>query len=217
MGTQAPRHRLVLLSGGLDSAAMLYLSPVDWTKAMFIDYGQVSAKLEERAARALTAEREITLEVVRVGDLARLGAGTLARATAISFADGETQSQREEWFPGRNLMLSAIGAISLARAGGGELAFGALSDSYRDARPTFFESVEKVIDASLPSDIRIKLIVPSASRLEVLREAYAAGLEPRLSFSCNRRDDRHCWRCTSCQDRSQLIAALLPQDSRSHP
>ena len=52
MGTQAPRHRLVLLSGGLDSAAMLYLSPVDWTKAMFIDYGQVSAKLEERAARA---------------------------------------------------------------------------------------------------------------------------------------------------------------------
>jgi len=208
MGTQPLRHRLVLLSGGLDSAATLYTSAPTEAQAMFVDYGQVSAGAEERAARALANARGVGLEVVRVSDLARLGAGTLARADATAGADGSTDQQRQEWFPARNLMLCAIGAISLARAGGGELALGTISESYRDTRVEFFESVERAIGEALPAETCIALVVPSEDRATALRRACVAGLEPRLTFSCNRRPDRHCWRCASCRDRVELISAL---------
>jgi len=176
---------------------------------MFVDYGQATGPGEECAAQAVSAARGVELEMVRVGDLARLGAGTLANTQQSVLADGAFEQQREEWFPGRNLMLAATGMIALARSGGGELAFGAVSDScYRDARPQFFQSAEAAIRESLPASIGVAVTVPSGSRLEALRAACAAGLEPRLTFSCNRRADRHCWRCTSCRDRIRLLTEL---------
>ena len=198
----------MLLSGGLDSAATLYASPVGQTSAMFIDYGQVSSQAEERAACALARARGISLEVARVDDLSRLGAGSLARSEAAIDADGTSEEQRQEWFPARNLMLCAIAAIPLARAGGGELALGTLSDSYRDSRVEFFKSVEHAILDALPTQTMITLVVPSEDRLLALRAACSAGLEPRLTFSCNQRSDRHCWRCASCRDRARLISEL---------
>jgi 7-cyano-7-deazaguanine synthase len=207
----------VLLSGGLDSAAALYLSAASETRATFVDYGQVTARAEERAARALCSARGVPLEVVQVTDLARLGAGTLVNARRSPLADGAFEEQEDEWFPGRNLMLVAIGTIALATGGGGELAFGAFSESYRDARPEFFHSAQAAIAESLPRSIKIVVTVPTESRLDVLRAACEDGLEPRLTFSCNRRADRHCWRCTSCRDRSTLLQEVTPGDAERGP
>lgn len=208
MGTRTPRHRLVLLSGGLDSAATLYNSPPGRTQAIFVDYGQVSRRAEEKAARALSRARGVGLEIVRVADLARLGSGSLAQSDTAIDADGASTQQRREWFPARNLMLCAIAAIPLARAGGGELALGTLSDSYRDSRVEFFRSVEQAVLDALPVEAVVTLVIPSESRILALRAARVVGLEPRLTFSCNQRSDRHCWRCASCQDRARLIGEL---------
>jgi 7-cyano-7-deazaguanine synthase in queuosine biosynthesis len=38
-----------------------------------------------------------------------------------------------------------------------------------------------------------------------------------LTFSCNRRADRHCWRCTSCRDRSTLLQEVTPGDAERRP
>lgn len=208
MGARSLRRRLVLLSGGLDSAATLYCSRPEQTRALFVDYGQVSSAPEERAARALALNRGVDLEVIRVKDIGKLGSGTLVRADEAPGADGRDEDQRQEWFPARNLMLCAIAAISLARAGGGEVALGALSESYRDSRVEFFQSVERAICDGLPTNTPVKVVLPTHDRVASLRTAIAAGLEARLTFSCNRRHDRHCWRCSSCRDRAALIAAL---------
>jgi 7-cyano-7-deazaguanine synthase in queuosine biosynthesis len=208
MGARSLRRRLVLLSGGLDSAATLYNSPHSETQALFVDYGQVSSAPEEKAARTLAGNRGVDLEILRVKELGRLGSGTLIRAGEAHGADGHDADQKQEWFPARNLMLCAIAAIPLARTGGGELALGALSDSYRDSRLEFFQSVEQAICDGLPTDSPVKIIIPSEDRLTALRTASTSGLEVRLTFSCNRRHDRHCWRCSSCHDRVELIAAL---------
>ena len=210
MGQGNSGNRLILLSGGLDSAATLYLSTPALTRALFVDYGQVSLAGEERAARTLSATRGIGLEIARVGDLARLGAGTLVGGAPSRVADGELEAQREEWFPGRNLILVAIGASYAARWGGAELAFGASSEAYRDTRRKFFASAERAVTESLPPELKIAIELPARSRAQMLEAARKNGLEPRLTYSCNRRGNRHCWRCTSCGDRSKLIYGQVP-------
>jgi 7-cyano-7-deazaguanine synthase len=208
-----------MLSGGLDSASLLYSRLSSRTRALFVDYGQISLRGEERAARSLAHEAGVSLDVVRVPALAELGAGSLSGAAALGHADGVSELQKEEWFPARNLMLAAIAAIVLGRLGGGEIVFGAAAVSYRDARPEFFRSVEAVVSESLPEGFPAAVVIPSGDRLRLLRASCHAGLEPRLTFSCNRRGDRHCWRCSSCRDRRSLLDALSqgPSNTSSSP
>ena len=208
MGAGTPRARLVLLSGGLDSAAVLFLGAPDATQALFIDYGQASARGELDAATRLTAQRGVPLEVAVVPDLARLGAGRLSIRPAARISDGATELQQEEWFPARNLVLISLAGALLAREGGGELCLGAGDAVYRDGRPAFFKTAQAALRASLPENIPVRISVAGRSRDSVLAEAVAEGLDLRTTFSCNRRGDRHCWRCASCRDRAALLRAL---------
>jgi 7-cyano-7-deazaguanine synthase in queuosine biosynthesis len=137
-----------------------------------------------------------------------LGAGQLVSAETGVAADGITGLQRDEWFPARNLTLIAAAAIMLGREGGGQLWLGASELSYRDTRPAFFAAAEQAVRESLPESVPFMVVVPKVSRLELLRAAVAEGLEPRMTFSCNRRSDRHCWRCASCRDRAALLGDL---------
>jgi len=217
MGAGRFRRRLVLLSGGLDSAAILYAAFRGETSALFVDYGQVTACGELAAARRLASVRAVHLEVADAPGLGRLGTGALAATATALEADGGTALQRNEWFPARNLALISIAAIVLGRIGGGELWLGASEPSYRDTRPTFFEAAELAARESLPESMPISVVVPDARRVDVLRAAVAEGLEPRLTFSCNRRSDRHCWRCASCRDRAVLLDELrIPLTASEH-
>ena len=208
MGAEASRNRLVLLSGGLDSGAVLYLSDPDITRALFVDYGQVSSGGELEAATRLARQRGVRLEVANVSDLARLGAGRLSARPGARMADGTTELQREEWFPSRNLLLIAVAGIHLGREAGGELCLGAGDAVYGDSRPTFFAAAQAALRESMPDGIPIHISVPRGSRESVLFDAIKAGLDVRATFSCNRRGDRHCWRCASCRDRAALLRGL---------
>jgi 7-cyano-7-deazaguanine synthase len=208
VGARASRHRLVLLSGGLDSSAVLFRPHVGTTSALFVDYGQVSAEGERLAAQRVAAAAGVPLEMADAPALAALGAGSLSGANRAVCADGETELQRSEWFPGRNLLLIAIAGISLGRNGGGLLCFGASEGVYEDTRPAFFAMAEKAMGKALPQQVRACISVATGCRIDALRAGVAAGFEPRMSFSCNRRGDRHCWRCASCRDRSTLLEEL---------
>ncbi len=218
MGARNVRNRIVLLSGGLDSSAVLYLSDPLTTRALFVDYGQVSAAGERVAARRVCVRRGIELDCVQQVGVSALGAGSLAGRERAVDADGITDEQREEWFPGRNLLLGTVGAILLGRRGGGDLVFGASASGYRDSTPAFFAAMERAVAEALPAHQEPRVVFPEEDRREVLRRAVAAGLEPRITFSCNRRGDRHCWRCASCVDRLELLGDVshLPGSSWRH-
>jgi 7-cyano-7-deazaguanine synthase len=208
VGTGALRHRLVLLSGGLDSAAVLYTGDPASTRALFVDYGQAAAASELTAARRVAGQRSIELEVASLPGLASLGAGRLSGRAPAPIADGRTELQRDDWFPARNLVLIAIAGVLLGRAGGGELCLGASDPVYRDVQPAFFAAAEAALRESLPTGAQVQIGVPDRHRVDVLRAAVAAGLDVRATFSCNRRGDRHCWRCASCRDRVALLREL---------
>lgn len=211
MDARESRPRVMLLSGGLDSAAALFALDPRPNHALYIDYGQVSVPGELRAARRLAQFCGLSLEVVQVPGLAALGAGRLARASEACEADGSSQLQREEWFPARNLVLIAVGGVVLGREGGGELCLGASSPAYRDGSPQFLAAARAALREALPVHVHVDVIVPPASRRDVVQAAVDRGLEPRITFSCNRRGDRHCWRCASCRDRRVALEDLRAQ------
>jgi 7-cyano-7-deazaguanine synthase len=86
----------LLLSGGMDSIAIAF-----WKRpsiAFTIDYGQLPAIAEVRAASAACAELKIEHHVIRT-DLRALGSGDLAGAAPSPIAPVS------EWWPFRNQML----------------------------------------------------------------------------------------------------------------
>jgi 7-cyano-7-deazaguanine synthase len=209
MGESSTRPRLILLSGGLDSAAALFTTDFsECSSAMFIDYGQRTARAEQSAAQRLADLRGVAFRVVAVPGLAALGAGSLTGRPEAHGADGESDQQRDEWFPARNLMLLAIAGVAVGRAGGGEIIFGTQTVAYRDTRPAFFAAAQAALTDGLPVSHQVTLTVPMVSREEGLSAAVANGLDPRMTFSCNRRADRHCWRCASCTDRRESLTGL---------
>lgn len=208
MGSREPR--VVLLSGGLDSSALAFLlnlrSPDDY--GLFIDYGQVTAAAERRAAKAIAAAYGFDVAEVSVPGLVVVGAGTLAGQGPAEGADGSDEVQQAEWFPARNLLLISLGAAFLGARGGGTLFIGCSEITYRDTTPEFIEAASNALRQAFSPHAAVRLESPATPRLELVGSACARGFEPRLTFSCNRRHDRHCWRCSSCLDRERVLSEV---------
>src|SRR5262245_17465279 len=102
------RRGLLLLSGGVDSAAV-----AAWKRpshALVVDYGQLPGAGEIRAARAIADDLGIPIVVEQI-DCKNIGAGLLVgRAPA-------RKSPSPEWWPYRNQLLITIGAAVAHRLG----------------------------------------------------------------------------------------------------
>lgn len=147
--TTAGGGDLLLLSGGLDSAAV-----AAWTRparTLFVDYGQRPAAAEARAAAAVAAQLELPHAQITV-DASPIGLGLLSAAGRASAVNPSP-----EWWPFRNQLLVTIAAAwALSSAGSGERA-GAqvrrvtvgtvLGDGARHADGTkaFFEALDALL------------------------------------------------------------------------
>lgn len=161
--------RAVLLSGGMDSAALAF-----WLKpdlAITVDYGQLPAAGEIRAATAIASALEIPHEIITT-DTRKLGLGTMAGASS-------SQSPFPEWWPFRNQLLLTVAAMRLAASGPGEIAIGTVATDkvHSDGRPEFFDAFrvllscqEPLIELSAPASqlTSAELIVKSGVPLDIL-------------------------------------------------
>ena len=91
----------ILLSGGMDSIAVAYLCRP--SIAITVDYGQLPAAGEKRAASAVADELGLRHETITV-DLLPLGSGHMAERPPIDVAP------IPEWWPFRNQMLVHAGS-----------------------------------------------------------------------------------------------------------
>jgi 7-cyano-7-deazaguanine synthase len=128
----------ILLSGGMDSTALAY-----WKRprvAFTIDYGQVSAEGEIRAARKISEELGLDHEVIRV-DCRRLGSGDLAGGRPNPIAPVP------EWWPFRNQLLVTLAAMRAISLGVTELLCGSVKSdgSHADGRPHFYRQISELV------------------------------------------------------------------------
>ncbi|MGI0140301.1 MAG: 7-cyano-7-deazaguanine synthase QueC [Thermoplasmata archaeon] len=213
------RARMVLLSGGMDSATCLALAardgvPVD---ALSIRYGQRHER-EIASARALAAhfgvrrhvELDLPLGPVLASSLTdrrrRLPTGRARKSSPIP----------STYVPARNTVLLAI-ALGYAESHGVDeiyLGINAVDYSgYPDCRPEFLHAFERLarlatrrgVEGEVPIRVRAPLL--RRSKGEIVRLGERWGVPWELTWSCYAGGRRPCGRCDSCRLRRLGFAA----------
>jgi 7-cyano-7-deazaguanine synthase len=190
---------VLLLSGGMDSAALAH-----WIRPRFaltVDYGQVCAEAEVRAARCIAAEVSAAHTVLTV-DLRALGIGRLAGMAPTP------QSPTPEWWPFRNQLLVTLAAAHAIKCGADSVVIGTLStdESHADGRSEFIDTLDRLLQLQEGS---VRLVAPARSldAVALARRSKAPRALLALTHSCHT-GSHPCGRCRGCQKHSETFREL---------
>lgn len=176
---------LVLLSGGVDSAAVATLGA---SHALFIGYGQPVVRQEGVASRRVARRLGISYSTVSVVGLdtsamhAKAGAGPRV-------------------VPGRNAVLLTVAAARAAALGLDTVRIGAIADDhadYADCRPAFFKALSEVLHATYGVSIEAPLV--SHAKVRAVELCLRSGVLD-LTWSCYVHGAKPCGMCNSCVSR----------------
>jgi len=128
----------LLLSGGMDSVAIAYMRRP--SLAITIDYGQLAAAGEIRAASAVADALGIRHVIIRV-DLRPLGSGDMVGQRAIDLAPVS------EWWPFRNQMLMTLASMRAINDGICHLLIGSVKDDriHADGTREFIAAMDTLV------------------------------------------------------------------------
>jgi 7-cyano-7-deazaguanine synthase len=174
---------LVLLSGGIDSAAALALALAEGftAEALFVDYGQAAAEAERSASRAIANHFGIAWRELNVAGHA--------------FTTGEIRGRNAFLLHSALLVLEWRAALVFIGIHAGT--------RYRDCDPLFVELVQHSFDYHSGGTVRIAAPFLEWSKLEVYDYAGTTGLPLNLTHSCEA-GSAPCGSCRSCLDRRLL-------------
>jgi 7-cyano-7-deazaguanine synthase len=175
---------LVLISGGIDSAACLryYLHRQHPVAGLFVDYGQPAQHMERRAAVAICERLGIRLGVSQVEGPA-VGVGLIRSRNALLLMLA--------------LMLTEfdIGLVSMGVHAG---------TTYPDCSPPFIRHVQSLYDLYTGGRIRVDAPFLEWSKRDVYDFAVGHGVPVDLTYSCLAGAQQPCKICESCRDLEAL-------------
>ena len=189
----------VLLSGGMDSTAIAY-----WKRpehAITIDYGQLPAPAEIRAAAAVATNLGIAHHVLRV-DLKALGSGDMAGTPALAIAPVR------EWWPYRNQMLITLAAMKAIQVGADRLLIGTLvtDGAHADGRPEFVAMMDQILQIQ-EGILTLEAPAIELTAIELVRTSGVPRNVLAWAHSCHR-DEYACGICGGCRKHYETWAAL---------
>jgi 7-cyano-7-deazaguanine synthase len=171
---------VVLVSGGIDSAAALWWARERYRVTALTFDGAGRPRGEARACAALLHRARVPVVRVAVPFLVPRASG---------------------YVPARNLVYHGI-ALSIAEERGSRAVVAGHNRSdaalFKDARPDFFRRLER-----LNGGVRIVLPFAGLTDDEVIRFAHGQGVPLELTWSCYRDGRRPCRRCSACRGRLQ--------------
>jgi 7-cyano-7-deazaguanine synthase len=186
-GAHAPQDvaDVVLLSGGVDSAAALSLAREGERNvtALFIDYGQPAASRERIASGLVATHYGIS--------------GRHVSCNGMHFGPGEIR--------GRNALLVHMALLSLVQQSGRIILGIHAGTPYRDCSPEFVRVMQDSLDFHTGG--RVSLVAPfiDHSKSEVYGIARRLGVPVGLTYSCEAGNEP-CGGCLSCRDRQAMNA-----------
>lgn len=191
--------KTLLFSGGVESTALAWSHHPD--RLVFVDYGQLPAGGERKAAQFIAGNLDLPLDEICV-DASALGAGDMAgRATA-------GHSQVSEAWPFRNQFLITLAAMRYATEDIEEIMIGTVvTDAvHADGTPAFLARIEALVQCEIP---RLRVTAPAIeiNTLTLVRESGVPRDLLGWTFSCHR-GVVACGSCRGCNKTLDLYAAL---------
>lgn len=224
-----------LLSGGLDSATLLYQLQADGYQvhALSFNYGQRHSRELEFAQR-LAAEANVEHQVIWLGyqegtegfieSLAPLLKGSSLTDSSVAVPHGHyaEDSMKQTVVPNRNAIMLSI-AYGVAVADGADLvAFAAHAGDhaiYPDCRPDFVEALGHALSIGNEwANPRPELAAPfiHMSKAQIADLATDLELPIELTWSCYEGGDIHCGRCGTCVERQEAFAEAHLKDPTTY-
>ncbi|MDA7950168.1 MAG: 7-cyano-7-deazaguanine synthase [Pirellulaceae bacterium] len=207
----------VLVSGGLDSCAMLwqFLAKGCEPYPLYVQSGFRWEEAELASLRRFLAvahlEDRLKILSVPMDDLLgdHWGFGK-------EVVPDDTSDDQEVWLPGRNLFLLSKAAIWCQIARIGHLALGTLAGNpFSDATGEYLEKLESLL-ADEPA-LRIRLCQPFARKRKADLLRSFPEVPFNLTFSCiDPVNGRHCGRCNKCAERQSAFREASISDKTEY-
>lgn len=186
---------LLLLSGGVDSAAVASLYTPD--AGLFVDYGQRPAGGERRAAREIAGHFQLRLHEVTV-DLSAIGDGLLQHSHAAAH-----HAPTPEWYPYRNQLLVTVAASRALALGFNTVWIGLTDDDqtrHADGTTVFVGVLRRLLQLQ---EGGIDLAAPAhhQTSVDLVRDAHLPNSIVERTLSCHVAAIA-CGQCPGCLKRS---------------
>ena len=214
------KQAVVLLSGGLDSATVLYLAR-SWgyqCRCLIFDYGQLHKKEVARAVR-IAKSCACAYRILKI-DFPWKGSALLDKK--IKIPEKISKGVPVTYVPARNIIFLSF-ALSYAGALKAQAIFiGAHAQDYSgypDCRGEFLVSFERMARVGTLDACRIIAPLLRKNKSQIIFMGQKLGVPFELTWSCYRGGKRPCGRCDSCYYRAKgfkeagLVDPLIKQGS----
>lgn len=184
----ADEEVLVLLSGGIDSTACIdfYRQLGRSPCAAFVDYGQAAARLEARAANAVTEHYSVPL---------------------LSLTWRGCQTKGGGLIPGRNCFLISAALMERPRSVS-LIAIGVHAGTeYPDCSQLFLARMQSLLGVSENGAVQLAAPFATWSKADIIAYCGIRKVPVHLTYSCERGTEPPCGLCLSCKDRRLLLAS----------
>ncbi|QEG36616.1 7-cyano-7-deazaguanine synthase QueC [Bythopirellula goksoeyrii] len=219
--TDSPKHAVVLLSGGLDSAttAAIALSQGFQVHALSIDYGQ-RHRFELTSARRVADSLKIQDHKLVSIDLASLGGSALT--ADIEVPQGRSGEEMSvgipvTYVPARNTVMLSL-ALGFAEVLGAADIFVGVNavdySGYPDCRPEFIVAFEQLANLATKAGVegatKFSIHAPliQMTKAEIIRQGMELSVDYGLTHTCYSPNEAGlaCGKCDACQLRKQGFA-----------
>jgi len=196
---------VVLLSGGLDSATVLYLAKRKYKKChcLIFDYGQRHKK-EIHAAKQIAKKAGCKGQVIKI-KLPWKGSSLLEEKLSLRYTRS-SKTIPSTYVPARNTIFLSF-ALSYAEAIGAQAIFIAAHSQdypgYPDCRPNYYRLFNLLSKYGTKSGIEekpIKILTPliNKTKAQIIRLGMKLKVPYELTWSCYRGARLPCGKCASC-------------------
>ena len=204
-------NTMLILSGGMDSATLLYdlLDRGDVVECIGVDYGQRHSRELECAMR-LCQLTGCEFDVIDLSGLGSMLTGSSQTDSSVAVPIGryDEPSMKKTVVPNRNMfMLAAAGAVAIAR-GHDRLAYGAHAGDhtiYPDCRPDFVKAMSTAF--TLCDWKRLELFAPYLDKTkgDICKIGLSLGVPYGETWTCYAGGEVPCGECGSCTERAEAF------------
>lgn len=209
------KNAVVLLSGGMDSAAVIAIAREQGfaVHALSVRYGQRHTSELDAAANVAKALGVVAHKTVNV-DLRSIGGSALTDDIDVPEAGGE--GIPVTYVPARNTIMLSV-ALGWAEVLGASDIFCGVNavdySGYPDCRPEFIQAFQTLANLATKAGvegagIQVHAPLQFLSKADIVREGVRLGVDFGLTVSCYNADEhgRACGHCDACRLRAQGFA-----------
>ncbi len=212
---------IVSLSGGLDSATLLYWAVNRYeVTAITFDYGSKHNTKELAAAEKLaklTRVPHILIRLPFVNDLFK--SSLLKSGGEIPEGHYEDASMRSTVVPFRNGIMLSIAAGVAESSDASTVLYAAHAGDhaiYPDCRPEFLKAMSDAAKSGTYNGVGIADPFVDLSKKDIVLLGRELGVPFDITYSCYKGGDLHCGKCGTCVERKEAFSAAGLTDPTSY-